>query len=96
MTLTVRLPQPLERKLEAYCAEHGLTKTHVVEECLARYLVTAGDEAEAAAPMSENYLAFRKAGLIGCVSGDGRSATKEVVRERIAAHFKAKADARKR
>jgi len=97
MTLTVRLPEPLKRKLEAFCAARGVTKTHVVEKCLAQYLGGSGNAPETSQPVSENFKAFKKLGLIGCVSGgDGRSATKEVVRERIAAHFKAKADAHKR
>ncbi len=88
MTLTVRLAEPLDKALEDYCAEHGLTKSHVVQECLAQYLVeqvvprttAAGDIG-----VSANYAAFKRADLIGCVRLDAGSATKDVVRERVAA-----------
>jgi hypothetical protein len=84
MTLTVRLPDPLEEALEQYSAAHGLTKSHVVQEALAEYLVRAQKETPARkGEVSENYRAFKKAGVIGCVSGmRGTSATKEVVRQR--------------
>jgi hypothetical protein len=84
MTLTVRLPQPLESALENYCAAHGLTKSEVVQECLAEYLVREKRQAQdSPAEVSANYAALKRAGLIGCVSGaGGASATKEVVRQR--------------
>lgn len=87
MTLTVRLPAPLESELDAYCAAHGLTKSQVVQESLAEYLVRTQRKGrtQPQAKPSSNYLAFKKAGLIGCFRGDGVSATKEVVRQRVLA-----------
>jgi hypothetical protein len=93
MTLTVRLPEPLDRALEDFCAAHGLTKSHVVQQSLADYLVRQGDGPTAPAGktgVSANYAAFKRAGLIGCVRLGGASATKGVVRERMAARLKGK------
>jgi len=93
MTLTVRLPSPLDQALDDYCATHGLTKSHVVQQCLAAYLVQASRQPAggAAAPaVSANFAAFKRAGLIGSVRLDGRSATKEVVRDRVAARLQRK------
>lgn len=39
--LSVRLPQNLERDLGALCERRGVTKTQVVQEALAEYLVAA-------------------------------------------------------
>jgi len=39
--LSVRLPETVERELTQYCAARHLTKSHVVQEALARYLVDA-------------------------------------------------------
>ncbi|MBI5278615.1 MAG: hypothetical protein HY854_19435 [Burkholderiales bacterium] len=95
MTLTVRLPQNLEHALEEYSATHGLTKSHVVQEALADYLVRTKKDGKSARKggVSANYAAFKRLGLIGCVSGDGVSATKDVVHKRIVEHLRAKADA---
>jgi hypothetical protein len=84
MTLTVRLPVPIEEALEAYSAEKGLTKSHVVQEALAQYLAHS-KKAVSGTPrkVSETYRALKKAGLIGCFRGDGVSATKDVVRRRV-------------
>jgi predicted transcriptional regulator len=81
MTLTVRLPQKLEDALSEYSSSNGLSKSHVVQEALAQYLVQT-QRSEARQP-SETYKALKKAGLIGCFSGDGVSATKEVVRQKV-------------
>lgn len=86
MTLTVRLDPLLASALHRYCDEHGLTKSLVVQESLAAYLL-AGKPAAAAgavAPRSANYRAWDEAGLLGAVAGDGVSATKAVVRARVA------------
>jgi hypothetical protein len=92
MTLTVRLPHPLEDALEAYSASHGLTKSHVVQEALAEYLALGKREGKAAPEreLSANYRALKKAGLLGCFSGDGVSATKEVVRQRALDQLKSR------
>lgn len=85
MTLTVRLPEPLEKSLDAYCVAHGLTKSHVVQECLTNYLVQARTHPSAStsgSTVSAAYAAFRRAGLIGCVNQASASATRDVVRQR--------------
>src|SRR5689334_15769518 len=58
MTLTVRLPEPLDHALEDYCAAHGLSKSQVVQESLADYLVRRADVSTAGtenAGVSANY-----------------------------------------
>jgi len=88
MTLTVRLPEKLEKALDEYSASKGLTKSHVVQEALAQYLAnTAAGESR---QPSETYKALKKAGLIGCFRGNGVSATKDVVRQKMAESFKRK------
>ena len=37
--LSVRLPETIERELTQYCAARKLSKSHVVQEALAEYLV---------------------------------------------------------
>ena len=88
MTLTVRLDAATESALDRHCAERGMTKSRVVQESLAVYLL-----AEAAVPrqgvptgVSANYKAFAEAGLIGAVAL-GRSADKAGVRTQMAEHF---------
>jgi len=39
--LSVRLPPPLEIELNAYCAHHQVSKSHVVQEVLAQWLTAA-------------------------------------------------------
>ncbi|MCO4090148.1 MAG: hypothetical protein HEQ17_14910 [Limnohabitans sp.] len=39
--LSVRLPETVERELTQYCAARKLSKSHVVQEALAKYLVAA-------------------------------------------------------
>jgi hypothetical protein len=91
MTLTVRLPPPLEEALDKYSTEHGLTKSHVVQEALATYLVQTDKAKPARKTVSSNYAAFKRAGLLGCAIGmEGTSATKEVVRKRIVDTVKAR------
>ena len=89
MTLTVRLKPELESALERYCTERGVSKSLVVQEVLAEYLVRPGRRAKAAARQgvaepSANYRAFEAAGFIGSGRSDGRSADKATVREIIA------------
>jgi predicted DNA-binding protein len=88
MTLTVRLPDPLEEALDQYSAAHGLTKSHVVQEALAAYLAQTKPVQDQ--DVSETYRALKKAGLLGCVRGDGVSATKEVVRKRALERLKSR------
>jgi predicted transcriptional regulator len=90
MTLTVRLDDILESALTRYCAQRGVTKSLVVQECLAQYLVVQAQAAGAAPAdarqarprVSANYKAFADAGLIGAGTSGGPSATKAEVRER--------------
>jgi hypothetical protein len=97
MTLTVRLKPELESALELHCAERGVTKSLVVQEVLAAYLARPPRRKQPQASVpdlpaqpSANYLAFERLGLIGAGTHDGRSATKEVVRERIRESFERK------
>lgn len=39
--LSVRLPETVERELTQYCVARKLSKSHVVQEALAEYLVAA-------------------------------------------------------
>lgn len=55
--LSVRLPQNLERDLGALCERRGVTKTQVVQEALAEYLVAA-KAADATPPPGEPDLSF--------------------------------------
>ncbi len=100
MTLTVRLDETLEAALARHCAATGSSKSHVVQESLAAYLlhgpqpaaVRTGDDSEA---LSANFRAFAAAGLVGGVAlADGvtggatgapdGSAVKAVVRAKVA------------
>ena len=92
MTLTVRLDSTLSSALDRYCAEAGVTKSLVVQQALAAYLLasppvagpTGNKDARRAEPFSANYRAFEKAGLIGAVALDSGVADKAGVRARIA------------
>ena len=95
MTLTVRLDTAIESALDRYCAERGVTKSLVVQESLAAYLLDAASakanaaaagRGRAAAPVSANYKAFADAGLIGCIA-IGQVADKAGVRARMAERF---------
>jgi hypothetical protein len=95
MRLTVRLDETLESALERYCAETGVTKNLVVRQSLAAYLLarqsraakTAGERSGRKDPVSANYRAFERAGLIGAVALGGGSADKAGVRARVAKSF---------
>lgn len=97
MTLTVRLKPELESALELHCAERGVPKSRVVQEVLAEYLARpAACNKREAKPADlppkpcAAFMAFQRAGLLGGGELDGRSATKEVARERIRDHFEGK------
>ena len=49
MTLTVRLDDTLESALEQHCASHGVTKSRVVQESLAAYLLAGKSQSIKAA-----------------------------------------------
>ena len=94
MTLTVRLDHTLESALERYCAATGVTKSLVVQQSLAAYLLAsqpqagkpAGAQVGRKVQVSANYRAFEDAGLIGAVAL-GHGADKAGVRARIAESF---------
>jgi hypothetical protein len=65
MTLTVKLPEQIERKLDIHCKKHHVTKSEVVTRVLARYLALQ-------APKRTPYELALKHGIIGCVSGGAR------------------------
>jgi predicted transcriptional regulator len=81
MPLTVRLDPALERALDVYCTTQGVSKSLVVQESLARYLVGGSSAQRSAAQSlatadaevlpSAHWLAFERAGLIGCIGRDG-------------------------
>lgn len=97
MTLTVRLDATLETALERYCATTGSSKSHVVQESLATYLLDAArpatlSAARSGASVSDNFRAFAEAGLVGGVahapsaaSAPTGSADKAGVRAHVAA-----------
>lgn len=91
MTLTVRLDTMIAAALDRYCVDRGATKSLVVQECLAHYLLSGHAQsaqtgaAAAARPgtqVSSNYLAFADAGLVGAGVLGGVSADKAAVRAR--------------
>ena len=95
MTLTVRLDSAVESALERYCTDRGVTKSLVVQESLAVYLLAAeAQPAKAGAvkraatepQVSANYRAFAEAGLIGAIAL-GQGADKAAVRARVAESF---------
>lgn len=56
--LSVRLPQHLETRLNAYCQEHTVTKSHAVQEALSAWLTAAQEEARARSAGQEPDLSF--------------------------------------
>ncbi len=93
MTLTVRLDTAIESALDRYCVERGVTKSLVVQESLAAYLLddtasralaAASRGAEGRPTVSANLKAFTEAGLVGAVAA-GSGADKAGVRHRVAA-----------
>lgn len=95
MPLTVRLDGTLEAALERYCAHTGVSKSLVVQESLASYLLgqparatrrPAESASAASPPASANYQAFSAAGLVGSVAL-GQGADKTAVRARMAAYL---------
>ena len=91
MTLTVRLDSAVESALERYCTDRGVTKSLVVQESLAVYLLAkqaapatelAQARAKPAVQVSANYKAFADLGFIGGGELGGGSADKAAVRAR--------------
>ena len=86
MTLTVRLDDAITRALTNHCAARGTTKSHVVQQSLAAYLM----HAEGAPPSAKRsprpsaaFTAFEAAGLLGTGALGTTPADKAAVRRRI-------------
>jgi predicted transcriptional regulator len=98
MTLTVRLDPTLETALDRHCAATGVSKSQVVQESLAAYLmdtarVTELSTAHNEAPPSLAYAAFADVGLVGGVALAlplPGSADKAAVRAQVAARVQAR------
>ena len=92
MTLTVRLDPALESALDRHCADRGVSKSLVVQESLAAYLL---EQAPTTAPagkskprtFSASFRAFADAGLLASVASGG-GADKAAVRKRVAERLK--------
>jgi hypothetical protein len=85
VTLTVRLDDTLARALERHCAATGATKSLVVQESLAVYLLAhplphGGQASARGAVPSANLRAFAEAGLLGAATGASGPADKAAVR----------------
>lgn len=89
MTLTVRLDPTLATALDRYCADTGTSKSHVVQESLAAYLIGASQpavtrDAKDGGLPSPAFQAFADAGLVGAVDlALTGSADKAAVRARV-------------
>lgn len=94
MTLTVRLDPTLATALDRYCADTGTSKSHVVHESVAAYLIGAARPARPrggsdAGQPSPAYRAFADAGLVGAVDLPlAGSADKAAVRAQVTARAK--------
>lgn len=96
MTLTVRLDNAVESALERYCAERGVTKSAVVHESLAAYLLSDSTENKVADNKniaSKAFAAFVQAGIIGAGELGGTGADKLAVRARAMQRIKRSASA---
>ena len=87
MTLTVRLDNALESALARHCEQRGVTKSLVVQESLAAYLLAAAPTgplvtAQPPAAYSANFRALTDSGLVGAVAL-GQGADKAAVRARV-------------
>lgn len=89
MTLTVRLDESMATALAEHCAAHGTTKSRVVQQSLAAYLMT---QTAAAAPRAKQhapsaaFTAFEAAGLLGSADLGTAPADKAAVRRRVIGH----------
>ena len=88
MTLTVRLDETLEGALQRYCTGAGVSKSLVVQESLAAYLLEQAPTAALASKakprtFSASFRAFADAGLLASVASGG-GADKAAVRKRVA------------
>ena len=86
MTLTVRLDESMATALAEHCAAHGTSKSRVVQQSLAAYLLQAAIAVPAAATRhapSPAFIAFEAAGLLGSGVLGTAPADKAAVRRRI-------------
>ena len=86
MTLTVRLDDSMAAALAEHCAARGTSKSRVVQQSLAAYLLQAAAAAPAAATRhapSSAFAAFEAAGLLGSGALGRAPADKAAVRRRI-------------
>jgi hypothetical protein len=96
MTLTVRLDDTLAQALERHCAATGATKSLVVQESLAVYLLAhqapaGGEGATRGGRPSANARAFAEAGLLGAANLGAAPADKAAVRARALERLQRKA-----
>ena len=85
MTLTVKLPEALERDLHIHCKLKKLTKSEVVTRLLEQYLALQ-------APKQTPYELAMKYKLIGSVDGGGRNTGRDhsrLIKEKLRARQRA-------
>ena len=85
MTLTVRLDESMSAALTEHCAARGMTKSRVVQQSLAAYLMHAAEPALRRRAPSPAFAAFEAAGLIGSGALGTAPADKAAVRRRVTA-----------
>lgn len=85
MTLTVRLDESMAAALTDYCEVHGTTKSQVVQQSLAAYLlrVHTPQPDRAQREVSAAFAAFEAAGLLGAGALGPIVADKAAVRRRV-------------
>ena len=85
MTLTVRLDESMAAALTEHCEAHGTTKSRVVQQSLAAYLMRAAVAEPVARPhaTSAAFAAFEAAGLLGSGASVAAPADKAAVRRRV-------------
>lgn len=86
MTLTVRLDESMAAALAEFCAAHSTTKSRVVQQSLAAYLMQAAAAVPVAAKRrapSASFAAFAAAGLLGSGALGAAPADKAAVRRRV-------------
>ena len=86
MTLTVRLDDTIAAALHDHCEAHGTSKSSVVQQSLADYLMRSkalGANAERTPKHSAAFAAFEAAGLLGTGTLGPAPANKAAVRARI-------------
>lgn len=105
MTVSARFPPELAGKLHQYCVEARVSKTNVVREAVAQYLVRVQAPTQplpdgrsravpvAAVPDSALFRSFQAAGLVGrgkLAPGESPQADKQAVRQAALARHAAR------